>query len=64
MTLDIHDPRENGCLSPEAFLPEQQSGLPFWLFTSVCSACRLLERDESQGNEDKEERNKFGRIWE
>lgn len=64
MTSDIHDPRENGRLSPEALLPEQQRWLPFWLFTPLCSTCRLHgERDESQGDKDEEGRNKLSGFW-
>lgn len=64
MTLDIHDPRENGRLSPEALLPEEQRWLPFWLLTPLCSTCRLHgERDASQGDKDEEGRNKLSGFW-
>lgn len=64
MTLDICDPREDGRLCPEAILPAQQRWLPFWLLTPIRSTCRLLERQESQGDKDKAERNTCGQVWE
>lgn len=50
-------PESGGCAT------ERWRWLVFWLFTPICSTCRLLEKDESQGDEDKEERNKLGGFW-